>query len=163
MAFSSTNTAGIPPGKGKKFGIVVSKYHKEITERLLTGATELLKKHGTNAVDIFVRYAPGAFELPLMANRLFDKENVLGIICLGCVIKGETDHNHYINQAVANALLTLSMKRNKPVLFGIITPNNREEALARAGGKQGNKGEECAIALLKMTADDDENKPAIGF
>lgn len=133
-------------------GIVVSEYYSEITYKLLEGCVDTLKQHGIADENIMVEYAPGAFELPLAAQWLFDATEVDAVICLGCVIKGDTDHDKYINTAVANELMRLSIETDAPFIFGVITPNNHQQALDRAGGKHGNKGVECAVAVIKMLA-----------
>ncbi len=131
-------------------GIVVSEYYSEITYKLRDACMETLKQHGIAEEHIIVEYAPGAFELPLAAQWLFDSSDVDAVICLGCVIKGETSHDVYINTAVANELMRLSIETDSPFIFGVLTPDTREQAEDRAGGKHGNKGTECAMAALKM-------------
>lgn len=135
---------------GFKVGVVVSEYNEEITHALRDGCIQTLTAQGVKQKNISLHYAPGAFELPLAACWLFAKKKVDAVIVLGCVIKGDTDHDIYINQAVSEALMTLSIETGKPFVFGVITPNSKQQALERAGGKHGNKGVECAIAALKM-------------
>ena len=109
-----------------------------------------MKKYGVNEKNIFVSVIPGAFELPLAAKWLYEKKKADAVICLGCVIKGETDHDKYINQAVAQGVMNLCLKTGAPFIFGLLTPNTLQQAKDRAGGKHGNKGVECAVAALQM-------------
>lgn len=134
----------------KKFGIVVSEWNEEITEALYKGALETLVKHGAKQYNIFRKNVPGSFELSLGAQWLAELHEIDAVICLGCVIQGETRHFDFICDAVAHGITNVSLKYNKPVIFGVLTPNNQEQALDRAGGKHGNKGDEAAITAIKM-------------
>ncbi|HPA35071.1 MAG TPA: 6,7-dimethyl-8-ribityllumazine synthase [Chitinophagales bacterium] len=149
---SSYDTEKVPNGNGKSFGIVVAEWNKHITFELLKGCIETLLQHGVADKDILVSYVPGTFELPFAARQLAVRHHVSSVICLGCVIKGETDHDIYINTSVANALQLLNIEHNIPFIFGVLTPNNEQQALDRAGGKHGNKGVEAAVTALKMSA-----------
>ena len=142
----------IPGGEGKKFGIVVSDWNREITDQLLEGCTQTLRKHGADDESIDISRVPGTFELPMGARLLASGQKLDAIICLGCVIKGETRHDEYIAQATANGIMQLGLMLNIPVIFGVLTPNNLEQARERAGGKHGNKGEEAALTALQMAA-----------
>jgi len=133
-----------------RIGIVVSEYNEKITFALRDGAIATLKKYGVKEKNIFVELVPGAYELPLAAKWMYEKKKADAVLALGCVIKGDTDHDIYINNAVSQALINLSLQTNAPFLFGVITPNNLQQAKDRAGGKHGNKGVECAVAALKM-------------
>lgn len=133
-----------------RIAIVVSEYHNEITFALREGAIETLKNYGVKEKNIFVELTPGAYELPLAAKWLYEKKKADAVLALGCVIKGDTSHDVYINTAVSQALMNLSLKTGVPFLFGVITPNTLQQAKDRAGGKHGNKGVECAVAALKM-------------
>lgn len=133
-------------------GIVVSEYHSEICEKLKKAALNTLKKAGVNPKNIVVKYAPGAYEIPLAARWLFDSGDFDAIICLGCVIKGDTEHDFYINDAIAKKLMEMSVQDDAPYVFGVLTVNKYQQAIDRSGGKLGNKGEECALAALKMLA-----------
>lgn len=133
-----------------KIGIVVSAYHTDITFTLRDGCVSTLKENGIANNNITVEYVPGAFELPLAAQWLQEKKGLDAVICLGCVIKGETDHDIYINTTVAKALMDLCLQQKLPYVFGVITPNTLQQAKERAGGKHGNKGVECASAALHM-------------
>jgi 6,7-dimethyl-8-ribityllumazine synthase len=149
---SSYDAGKVPSGEGKSFGVVVSEWNKPITFELLLGCTDTLKKHGVIEENIFLKIVPGSFELPFAAKMLANEHHLSAVICLGCVIKGETDHNIYINNSVAFALQQLNIEYNIPFIFGLLTPNNEEQAKERAGGKHGNKGIEAAVTALKMAA-----------
>ncbi len=142
----------VPSGKGKKFGIVVSDYNADITHRLLEGCYDTLLKHEVKEKDIRLFHVPGAFELTSGAQMLALKYPLDAVICLGCVIKGETKHDEYINHAVAQGITQLSLMLKKPVIFGLLTPNTHKQARERAGGKHGNKGVEAAVTALRMAA-----------
>ena len=136
--------------KGKRIGIVVSEWNDQITDSLLAAAHQVLVEQNAKTKNIIVKYVPGSFELPLGAQLLASEKNIDGVICLGCVIQGETPHFDFICDAVANGITTVGLKFNKPVVFGVLTTNNLQQALDRAGGKHGNKGEEAANSLIKM-------------
>jgi 6,7-dimethyl-8-ribityllumazine synthase len=149
---SSYDTEKVPNGNGKSFGIAVAEWNKHITFELLKSCMETLIQHGVSENDIHVHFVPGTFELPFAGKKLAQQHHLAGVICLGCVIKGETDHDIYINTSVANALQTLNIEFDIPFIFGVLTPNNEAQALDRAGGKHGNKGVEAAVTALKMSA-----------
>lgn len=131
-------------------GVVTSRWNEEITSALRNGCLDTLKEHGLTDQDITQVMVPGAFELPAAARMLLSHKNYDAVICLGCVIKGETQHDEYINQSVAMGLMTLSVSSGKPVVFGVLTPNNQQQALDRAGGVHGNKGVEAALTAIEM-------------
>ena len=135
--------------KGKA-GIVVARWNEEITGALLAGAREGLIRSGYHEKDILVTYVPGSFELPLAAQRLAVKKDISGVICIGCLIKGDTPHFDYISQATAQGIMDVGLKTSKPVIFGVLTTNTLPQAIDRAGGKLGNKGEEAAASLIEM-------------
>lgn len=135
-----------------KIAIVVSEYNEAITFALKKGCIETLKKYGVKEKNLFTELVPGAYELPLAAKWMYEKKKADAVIVLGCVIKGDTDHDIYINNAVSQALMNLSLQTKAPFVFGVITPNSMQQAKDRAGGKHGNKGVECAVAALKMLA-----------
>jgi 6,7-dimethyl-8-ribityllumazine synthase len=156
----------VPDGAGKRFGIVVSDYNRVITDALLTGCISTLTEHGVSEEEIHVSRVPGSFELPIGARLLMSQKRFDAVICLGCVIKGETKHDEYISQAVASGILQLSLMSSVPVIFGVLTPNTQEQAEARAGGKLGNKGIEAAETALHMAAlkrETGSSKSKIGF
>lgn len=133
-------------------GIVVAEWNAEITNALLDGAKETLLKHGIIEDNILVEFVPGSFELTQGAQILLNSDDYDfdAIICLGCVIQGETRHFDFICDAVAHGLTNLSLEELKPVIFGVLTTNTMEQARERAGGKHGNKGVEAAVTALKM-------------
>lgn len=174
MASSIKNLSDYDPNNVPKindrdsiFHIIVSDYNFDITNALLKGCYQTLINNGASDTQIKVTHVPGTFELPLAAkwickkNILKNRFNAVGqpicynmsIICLGCVIKGETDHDKYINDAVSNALMKLGIKTTIPIIFGVLTPNTYQQALDRAGGKHGNKGIEAAVTAIKMMAE----------
>ena len=134
----------------KKFGIVVSEWNEQVTESLFAGAVETLLTHGAKKENIFRKNVPGSFELTLGAQWLAELEEIDAVICLGCVIQGETRHFDFICDAVAHGITNVALKFNKPVIFGVLTPNTLQQALDRSGGKHGNKGDEAAITAVKM-------------
>ncbi len=140
----------VASAKTFKFGIVVSEWNHEITNALKEGAVNTLLKHGTLQENIIYKTVPGSFELTLGAQYIAEFTNVDAIICLGCVIQGETRHFDFICDAVAKGITDLNIKYNKPFIFGVLTPNNQQQASDRAGGKHGNKGDEAAITAIKM-------------
>lgn len=142
----------VPSAAGMKFGLVVSDWNEEITGALRNGAVQTLLRHGASADQIYIRQVPGSFELPLGARWMAMHSDADAIICLGCVIQGETRHFDFICDAVAHGLTSLNLELGKPFIFGVLTPNDMDQARARAGGKHGNKGDEAAITAIKMVA-----------
>lgn len=134
----------------KRFAVIVSEWNEEVTESLYNGAVETLVKYGVKKENIIRKNVPGSFELSLAAQWMAEKADINAVICLGCVIQGETRHFDFICDAVAQGLTHVSLKFNKPVIFGVLTPNTQQQALDRAGGKHGNKGDEAAITAIKM-------------
>lgn len=141
---------GKPAGAGRRFGIVVSRFNGHITARLLEGALQTLRAHGTADDAITVIHVPGAFELPLAAQALARQGNVHAVICLGAVIRGETPHFEYVSSAAATGIGAVARECGLPVTFGVLTADTMEQARARAGGGPGNKGREAALAALEM-------------
>jgi len=139
---------GLTAGK-LKFAIVVSRFNDFITSRLLDGAVDSLKRHGTSENDITVVRTPGAYEIPLVCEKLASG-GYNAIICLGAVIKGETPHFDFVAQETAKGIAAVSMKHKVPVAFGIITAETLEQAIERAGVKHGNKGAEAAVSAIEM-------------
>ena len=138
--------------KKKNFAIVVAEWNEEITEALYEGAYKALIELGANKHNIERINVPGTFELTLGALRAAGRKNTDAVICLGCVIQGETPHFDYICQAVAYGITEVNIKTGKPVIFGVLTTLDKKQALERAGGKYGNKGEEAAVTAVKMLA-----------
>lgn len=155
MASSEKNLSNYSHGNisdisGKRFGIVVSEWNEEVTEALFQGAYTTLLQHGASKTNIVRKNVPGSFELSLGSQWLASDANIDAVICLGCVIQGETKHFDFICQAVANGITEVGLKFNKPVIFGVLTTDNKKQALERAGGKHGNKGDEAAATAIKM-------------
>ncbi len=136
--------------KGFKFAIVASRFNSFITDRLLEGALDALKRHGADEKQIVIYKVPGAFEIPLVAKLLAGKKDIDGVICLGTVIKGATPHFHYIASEVTKGIAQASLEIGKPIAFGVITSENIEQAIERAGTKSGNKGYDAAISVIEM-------------
>ena len=149
---SAYNLNSVPDGKDMKFGIVVSEWNYEITGALAQGAMGTLKKHGVEEDNIMVHHVPGSFELTLGGQFFAEYTDVDAIILLGCVIQGETRHFDFICQGVAKGATDLNIKYNIPVIFGLLTTDNQQQALDRAGGRLGNKGDEAAVTAIKMVA-----------
>jgi 6,7-dimethyl-8-ribityllumazine synthase len=133
-----------------RIAVVVSEWNTKITSSLLSACKTTLLGNGIADKNIIVEWVPGSFELPLAAKWMLDNDTFDSVICLGCVIKGETTHNHYISEAVSLNIAALSMEYSLPVIFGVLTTENEAQALDRSGGSKGNKGEEAAMAALKM-------------
>lgn len=150
----------------KKVGIVVSRWNADITLTLAEGCKKTLLSEGLPKDQLFELTVPGSFELPYGAKVLINKYKLDAVICIGCVIKGETKHDEYINHAVATGITTLSLSANIPVIFGVLTPNTKEQALDRAGGQYGNKGVEAAntaIEMMCLSEDLPDKMSKIGF
>jgi len=142
----------VPSAKSYKFGIVCSEWNTEVTHALRDGAIDTLVRYGALRDNIIIRDVPGSFELTLGAQMMVENTNVDAVICLGCVIQGETRHFDFICDAVAQGITNLNIKYNKPFIFGVLTPNTMQQAVDRAGGMHGNKGDEAAITAIKMLA-----------
>jgi len=142
----------VPDASGMRIGIVVAEWNSEITFAMKDAAIQTLHEHGVNDSDIIVRSVPGSFELTVGAQMMAHYMNPDAIICIGCVIRGETPHFDYICQGVTAGLTQLTIKFKKPVIFGVLTTNDLQQALDRAGGKHGNKGVEAAVTAIKMVA-----------
>jgi 6,7-dimethyl-8-ribityllumazine synthase len=147
---SAYEPESVPDASDMRFGIVVSDWNKEVTWALLKGTVNTLKKHGATDENIIERHVPGSFELTLGAQLLAEYDDLDAVICLGCVIQGETPHFTYICQGVTQGITSLNLEYNIPFIFGVLTTLNQEQALARAGGKHGNKGDEAAVTAIKM-------------
>lgn len=142
----------VPNGSAMTLGIVVSEWNSKITLGLLKGAKATLLKHGVAEENIKINFVPGAFELPLGAQFMLKNTLVDAVICLGCVIQGETKHFDFVCEGVTKGIVDLNIKYNTPVIFCVLTDNTKQQSLDRSGGKLGNKGIECAIAAIKMAA-----------
>lgn len=137
-------------GRGLAIGIAVARFNTLITERLLAGAMEALAECGVPESRCLVAWVPGSFELAFAARRMAESGRFDAIVCLGCVIKGETDHNEYINQQAARGIAEVSEQTGVPAIFGVITPNSLEQAIARAGEGSANKGYEVTLSAIAM-------------
>lgn len=146
------NPDEVPSAENMRFGIVVSEWNTEITEALYEGAYSTLLAHGAKAENIYKEYVPGSYELTYGSVLFAESNNVDAVITLGCVIQGETKHFDFICSAVAQGLTDVSIRYALPVIFGVLTTNNLEQAQERAGGKHGNKGVEAALTAIKMVA-----------
>lgn len=147
---SEEDLVQVPDASNMCFGIVVSEWNREITSSLLNGAVTALEKYGALPENIHVKTVPGSFELVYGAHQMCLNDGYDAVIILGCVIRGETPHFDYICQGVTQGIARLNATSNVPVIFGLLTTNNLQQAQERAGGKLGNKGEECAIVAIKM-------------
>lgn len=132
------------------FAIIVSRFNDLVTRRLLDGALDTFRRHGAKDEQLTVVWAPGAFELPQLAQHFASSKKFAAIVALGAVIQGETTHHDYINHQVAAGLMRTAQETGIPVLFGVLTCENLDQALNRAGGKAGNKGTEAALAAIEM-------------
>lgn len=141
-----------PSAQGMKIGIVVAEWNWQVTGALLQGAVDTLKKNGCAESDILIRKVPGTFELPVAAQFFAEYTDVDAVIVIGCVIQGETRHFDFICQGVTQGVNQVSLAWNMPVIFGVLTTDNLQQALDRAGGKHGNKGDEAAYTAICMVA-----------
>lgn len=149
---SEFNKDYVPNGADFKIGIVVSEWNDSITLNLLQGAKETLLNAGMKENNIWIRFVPGAFELALGSQYLFEFEDIDGIIAIGAVIRGETKHFDFVCEGTTQGIKDVSLKYNKPIAFCVLTDEHIQQSIDRSGGKHGNKGVECAIACLKMIA-----------
>jgi len=133
-----------------KVGIVAARFNEFITSKLLSGALDTLKRHEVKDEDIDIAWVPGAFEIPLIASKMANSGNYDAVICLGAVIRGSTTHYDYVCSEVSKGIAQVSMASGVPVMFGILTTENIEQAIERAGTKAGNKGSDCAAGAIEM-------------
>jgi 6,7-dimethyl-8-ribityllumazine synthase len=143
-------TEGELDATGMRFAVVVARFNRDITDVLLDGAETALRKH--DASDVVVAWVPGAFELPLVAQRLASSGTVDAVICLGAVIRGETAHFEYVAGEAAGGITRAALDTGVPVIFGVLTVDTRQQALDRIGGKEGHKGEEAALTAIEMVS-----------
>ncbi|MFA5411130.1 MAG: 6,7-dimethyl-8-ribityllumazine synthase [Candidatus Omnitrophota bacterium] len=137
--------------KGKKFGIIASRFNDFITKDLVSGCLDTLVRHGAEEGDLAVAWVPGAFEIPALALKLAKARSYDALICLGTVIRGSTPHFDYIASEVSKGIAKVSLDTGKPVIFGIITADTIEQAIERAGTKEGNKGRDAALSAIEMS------------
>lgn len=147
---SDFSTKGIQEVVSKKFAVVVSEWNEQVTESLYSGAIQTLLEAGAAKENIIRVNVPGSFELTLASQKMAKRDDIDAVICLGCVIQGETKHFDFICHAVAHGVTNVALKYDKPVIFGVLTTNDMKQALDRAGGRHGNKGDEAAITAVKM-------------
>lgn len=136
--------------EGKKYGIVVGRFNEFIGSKLLSGALDALKRHGVKEDEIEISWVPGAFEIPLVAKKMAKTRKYDSVICLGAVIKGSTAHFDYVSSEVSKGIANVSLDTEVPVIFGVLTTDNIEQAIERAGTKAGNKGYEAAVTAIEM-------------
>jgi 6,7-dimethyl-8-ribityllumazine synthase len=141
---------GLLVGKGLKFGLVVSRFNDFITQKLLDGAQDALLRHGVAQADIDVAWVPGSFEIPLIAKKLAQTKRYDAIICLGAVIRGGTPHFEYISAEVTKGIAMVGLEMGLPVIYGVITADSLEQAIGRAGTKEGNQGFKAAVSAIEM-------------
>ena len=149
---SEYDSTAVPDGNGYRIGVIAAEWNPEVTGALLKGAVDTLREHGVKEENILVRHVPGTFELSSAADMMLRHQNPDAVICIGCVIQGETRHFDFICEAVSQGLTNVALKHEKPVIFSLLTTNDMQQALDRAGGKNGNKGVEGAVPALKMVA-----------
>ncbi len=148
---SDYNPAEVPAGNEYAVGVVVAEWNREITDALAQGALDTLREHGVKEENIRLVHVPGSFELTTGADLMLKNDKELdAVICIGCVIQGETRHFDFICEAVSQGITNVALKHEKPVIFSLLTTNNMQQALDRAGGRHGNKGVEGAVTALKM-------------
>lgn len=151
--YSDYDPATVPDASNMRFAIVVAEWNDQITGNLMKGAYQTLLDNGTKEENIAVHHVPGAFELPLGAQMVLEANaDTDAVICVGSVVQGETKHFDFVCEGAAMGIKDVSLKYNKPVIFGVLTDNVMQQAIDRSGGKHGNKGDEAAIAAIKMVA-----------
>lgn len=136
--------------EGLQFGIVVSRFNEFISSRLLSGALDTLKRHGASEGEVEIAWVPGAFEIPLAAKKMAKSGKYDAVICLGAVIRGSTPHFDYVSNEVSKGIAAISLETETPVAFGVLTTDNIEQAIERAGSKSGNKGDDAALTAIEM-------------
>lgn len=149
---SDYDPSAIPDGSAYRIGVIAAEWNPKVTDAMLIGAINTLKEHGVKEENILVRRVPGTFELSSASDMMLQLTPVDAVICIGCVIQGETRHFEFICQAVSQGLTNVALKHERPVIFSVLTTNTMQQALDRAGGRHGNKGVEGAATALKMIA-----------
>lgn len=134
----------------EKYGIVISRFNEFIGSKLLSGCIDALKRHGVSEENIDVAWVPGSFEIPVIASKFAENNKYSAVICLGAVIRGNTPHFDYVSAEISKGVAQVSLKTGKPVIFGVLTTDNIEQAIERAGTKSGNKGADAALAAIEM-------------
>lgn len=141
---------GMLLGEGLKFGLVLSRFNDFITKKLLEGAQDALRRHGVNEADVEVAWVPGAFEIPLIASKLAKTKRYHAVVCLGAVVRGATPHFEYIAAEVTKGIAQVSLDTGLPIIYGVITADTLEQAIERAGTKEGNTGFKAAVSAIEM-------------
>jgi 6,7-dimethyl-8-ribityllumazine synthase len=141
---------GMLVGKGLKFGLVVSRFNEFFTQKLLDGAQDALLRHGVAQADIDVAWVPGSFEIPLIAKKLAQTKRYDAVICLGAVVRGDTPHFDYISAEVTKGIAMVGLEMGLPVIYGMVTADTLEQAIGRAGTKEGNQGFKAAVSAIEM-------------
>jgi len=141
---------GMLLGKGLKFGLVVPRFNDFISRRLLEGAQDALLRHGVNEEDMEIAWVPGSFEIPLVAKKLAQTKRYDAVICLGAVIRGGTPHFEYVASEVTKGIAKVSLETGLPIIYGVITADTLEQAIERAGTKEGNRGFQAAVNAIEM-------------
>ena len=149
---SDYNPNTVPSVSGKKIAVITAEWNFAVTDSMQRACAETLTRHGVEKDDITHIYVAGSFELPFAAKNSILTQQVDAVICIGCIIQGETRHFDFIAQATANGIMQVSLECQKPVIFGVLTTNTMEQAIERSGGKHGNKGIEAAVTCLKLLA-----------
>ena len=145
----SNRIEGSLDGSGLKIGIVAAKFNEFITDKLVEGAGEALSENGVEGSDVTIAYVPGSFEIPVVASKMAHSGDYDAVICLGAVIKGDTDHYEYVAGEATRGIAEVALSCGIPVIFGILTTHNMQHALERAGGRKGNTGHSCAITAIE--------------
>jgi 6,7-dimethyl-8-ribityllumazine synthase len=149
---SQYDPTSVPSGAGRRFALVVSEWNRAITDALRAGAHETLLRHGVLERNIVEAWVPGSFELALGAQFMLERGDIDGVVCLGSVVRGETPHFDFVCQGATQGIMQVGLKYNAPVIFGLLTDDTMQQAMDRSGGIHGNKGVDCAVAVLKMAA-----------
>jgi 6,7-dimethyl-8-ribityllumazine synthase len=137
-------------GKGLKFGVVVSRFNEFITNKLLSGAQDALKRHDVAEEDVDIAWVPGAFEIPVMAKKMAQSNKYNAVVCLGAVVRGSTPHFEYVASEVSKGIAKISLETGLPVTYGVVTADTLEQAIERAGTKAGNRGFDAAVDAIEM-------------
>ena len=161
---SDYDPSQVPSGKDYRIAVVAAEWNPQITGPMLQGAVDTLREHGVKEENIIVKHVPGTFELTTAADLLIQYDrHIDAVICIGCVIQGETRHFEFICQAVSQGITNVALKRERPVIFSVLTCDTMQQALDRAGGRHGNKGVEGAVTALKMCHLHHSLKPELSF
>jgi 6,7-dimethyl-8-ribityllumazine synthase len=145
----SNHIEGSLDGSGLKIGIVAAKFNEFITTKLVEGSQEGLSENGVDATDVTIAYVPGSFEIPVVASKMAHSGNYDAVICLGAVIKGDTDHYEYVAGEATRGIASVSLSSGIPVIFGVLTTHTMQHALERCGGRKGNAGHSCAVTAIE--------------